>query len=285
MSAMELAAAILNDAATWCGVGLAAYGVWRGVEEYRKAQQWKASEFLAMEMEKFFSDQHVRTALILLDYAPVRLDRSGRYTSEGEGCSVTDASRARMPCYDARPMCMTGRRTMRFVMWTALLWGCAVEDPLDTAEPSMPPIEDTGERHMVMSFTVDCSELEPPDDIREISWLPLFEHVHRVYVPFDGYLYREDRPPADAVMRLQLSDDFAAWVKKSGAKPPLEPERHTRDIRISEEGRLLAPCEYLATCRQEPCADDDLWLPDGTPNYDKLVGWIYAPIELTVWER
>lgn len=173
---------------------------------------------------------------------------------------------------------------MRTTPWCALaLAGCMAELPIE--ETGRPDPSDTGgPATMVMEFRVDCADLPPPE-IDEISALPVFERLHRVDAPFEGYVYRENRPPLDALMRVRLSDAFLAWAHKSGAKVDREPERTTREIYYDDQGHPLAPCEYLATCKAQPCGEDDLWNPDGTPRYKKLVGWIHAPIELTVWER
>lgn len=168
-------------------------------------------------------------------------------------------------------------------LWAAcaLALGCAEVPPEDTGdsgpETTDPPV-------MEMRFTVDCRTLDPPE-VKEISWLPLVEHLHTVEAPFEGYTLRPERPPLDVKMRLRLSNQFLTWAHKRGAQVDMEPDRWTRDVRFDEDGHPLARCQYLATCKSEPCGEDDLWHPDGRPRYEKLVGWIYDPIELVVLEE
>lgn len=45
-----------------------------GLHQYQRAEQWKRTEFLAGEMEKFFADKTIRNALTMIDYAPRRIN-------------------------------------------------------------------------------------------------------------------------------------------------------------------------------------------------------------------
>lgn len=45
-----------------------------GFYQYRKAEQWKRAEFLAMEMKDFFANAEVKNSLIMIDYSPRRVN-------------------------------------------------------------------------------------------------------------------------------------------------------------------------------------------------------------------
>lgn len=49
-----------------------------GVLQYSVAQRWKRQEFVASEVEKFFSNRDVATACLLLDYSVVAVTPDGR---------------------------------------------------------------------------------------------------------------------------------------------------------------------------------------------------------------
>jgi len=54
-----------------CGTGVAlVFGFW----QYRKADKWKRAEFLATEMKEFFDDGDIKNALIMIDWAPRRIN-------------------------------------------------------------------------------------------------------------------------------------------------------------------------------------------------------------------
>jgi hypothetical protein len=82
-----------GDVPTWLGLagGIVAFRL--GREEYRNAQQWKRSEFLASEIDRFFAQPRVATALLLIDYSEIWLEPDGR-RANGETPSasfLTDA--------------------------------------------------------------------------------------------------------------------------------------------------------------------------------------------------
>lgn len=60
-----------------------------GLYQYWVAQNWKRTEFVASEVEKFFGDAQVSAALLLLDYNIIRLDEQGKRTRTG-GYVYTD---------------------------------------------------------------------------------------------------------------------------------------------------------------------------------------------------
>jgi hypothetical protein len=47
---------------------LAVIALFKGLYEYRKAQQWKKAEFLAKEVKEFYADENVDRALKMLDW-------------------------------------------------------------------------------------------------------------------------------------------------------------------------------------------------------------------------
>lgn len=65
-------------AATWIGVIGGVITLIKGLGEYRRAQQWKRSEFLASEVDRFFANPRVATALLLIDYSRIQLEPDGR---------------------------------------------------------------------------------------------------------------------------------------------------------------------------------------------------------------
>jgi hypothetical protein len=74
------------------GLALAIVGFVIGLIQYRTAQDWKRAEFVAAEMEKFFNDAQIATALLLLDYNIIRLTPDGKRARKGEpGFVYTDA--------------------------------------------------------------------------------------------------------------------------------------------------------------------------------------------------
>src|SRR5262245_3687966 len=66
-----------GDIPTWLGVGVALWTIVRGLREYTTAQDWKRAEFLASEVDRFFSTRGVATALLLIDYSRIRLAPDG----------------------------------------------------------------------------------------------------------------------------------------------------------------------------------------------------------------
>jgi hypothetical protein len=47
-----------------------------GLLQYRKAQRWKRSEFVATEIKATFADKRVRVALFMLDWNQMKYDLS-----------------------------------------------------------------------------------------------------------------------------------------------------------------------------------------------------------------
>src|SRR5688572_10344789 len=81
-----------GDVPTWVGVAGAAVAFSVGLKQYREAQAWKRSEFVASEMEKFFATPRVETACLLIDYYVIRLDQAGRRVVEVDsGWKFTEA--------------------------------------------------------------------------------------------------------------------------------------------------------------------------------------------------
>jgi hypothetical protein len=82
-----------GDVPTWLGLfgGVIAFVL--GRREYRSAQQWKRSEFLAAEVDRFFAEPRVATALLLIDYSEIRLAADGRRagTAAADTYVLTDA--------------------------------------------------------------------------------------------------------------------------------------------------------------------------------------------------
>jgi hypothetical protein len=71
-----------GDVPTWLGVVGAVIVFILGREEYRMTQQWKRSEFLAAEVDRFFAQPRIATALLLIDYSAIWLDADGRRASQ-----------------------------------------------------------------------------------------------------------------------------------------------------------------------------------------------------------
>jgi hypothetical protein len=69
---------IWGDVPTWLGILGGVILFLLGRAEYRTSQQWKRSEFLAAEVDRFFAQPRVATALLLVDYSAIRLDPEGR---------------------------------------------------------------------------------------------------------------------------------------------------------------------------------------------------------------
>jgi hypothetical protein len=67
-----------GDVPTWLGLIGAVFVFIVSRREYRRAQQWQRSEFLAAEVDRFFAQPRVATALLLIDYSEIRLDADGR---------------------------------------------------------------------------------------------------------------------------------------------------------------------------------------------------------------
>jgi len=67
-----------GDIPTWLGLvgGIVVFVL--GRREYRSAQQWKRSEFLVAEVDKFFAQPRVMTALLLIDYSEILLLPDGQ---------------------------------------------------------------------------------------------------------------------------------------------------------------------------------------------------------------
>ena len=61
-----------GDVPTWLGVVGAVIEFILGRAEYRLAQQWTRSEFLAAEVDRFFANPRVATALLLVDYSAIK---------------------------------------------------------------------------------------------------------------------------------------------------------------------------------------------------------------------
>ena len=73
---------VWGDIPTWLGVVGAIVVFVIGRDEYRNAQKWKRSEFLAAEVDRFFAQPRVATALLLIDYSKIRLEPNGRRASQ-----------------------------------------------------------------------------------------------------------------------------------------------------------------------------------------------------------
>src|SRR5689334_2842815 len=56
------------------GFGGSSFALIFGYFQYRKADQWKRAEFLAKEMKEFFEDSDVRNVLLMIDWAPRRIN-------------------------------------------------------------------------------------------------------------------------------------------------------------------------------------------------------------------
>ena len=69
---------VWGDVPTWLGIVGGVIIFLLGRAEYRTSQQWKRSEFLAAEIDRFFAQPRVATALLLVDYSAIRLDPDGR---------------------------------------------------------------------------------------------------------------------------------------------------------------------------------------------------------------
>jgi hypothetical protein len=69
---------VWGDVPTWLGIVGGVIIFLLGRAEYRIAQQWKRSEFLAAEVDRFFAQPRVATALLLVDYSAIRLEPDGR---------------------------------------------------------------------------------------------------------------------------------------------------------------------------------------------------------------
>lgn len=67
-----------GTAATLIGVFVGIITLIKGLREYRRAQQWKRSEFLVAEVDRFFANSRVATALLLIDYSRIQLEPDGR---------------------------------------------------------------------------------------------------------------------------------------------------------------------------------------------------------------
>jgi len=72
---------IWGDVPTWIGVIAGAITLIVGVREYLIAQRWKRSEFLAAEVDRFFANPGIQTALLLIDYSRIALEPDGRRTT------------------------------------------------------------------------------------------------------------------------------------------------------------------------------------------------------------
>ena len=81
------------DVPAWVGLGGGIVAFYLGRREYRNAQQWKRSEFLASEVDRFFAQPRVATALLLIDYSEIRLEADGRRANTATPSShvLTDA--------------------------------------------------------------------------------------------------------------------------------------------------------------------------------------------------
>jgi len=77
-----------GDVPTWLGVVGAVIVFWLGRAEYRISQRWKRSEFLAAEVDRFFGQPRVATALLLLDYSEIRLEFDGTRARQHTATSV-----------------------------------------------------------------------------------------------------------------------------------------------------------------------------------------------------
>ena len=56
------------------GFGGTAVALIFGYFQYRKADQWKRAEFVANEMKEFFGDRDVQCVLLMIDWAPRRIN-------------------------------------------------------------------------------------------------------------------------------------------------------------------------------------------------------------------
>ena len=56
------------------GVGGTAFALVFGFFQYRKADQWKRAEFIAKEMKEFFENADVQNVLLMIDWAPRRIN-------------------------------------------------------------------------------------------------------------------------------------------------------------------------------------------------------------------
>ena len=72
---------VWGDVPTWLGVVGAVIVFILGRAEYRISQQWKRSECLAAEVDRFFAQPKVATALLLIDYSAIRLEPDGSRAS------------------------------------------------------------------------------------------------------------------------------------------------------------------------------------------------------------
>ncbi len=79
-----------NGASAWVGIiiGMGGFGV--GLWQYLVAQQWKRAEFVAGTMKDFFANPQVSTALLLLDYAQIKLNEKGEQCVGNEPGVVFD---------------------------------------------------------------------------------------------------------------------------------------------------------------------------------------------------
>lgn len=81
----------MGDLPTWLAVVVAALGGGVAYLEYRRANRWKRSEFVAAQMEKFFSDPKIAMALTLVDYSRIKLRPDGAPAGRGkQGILFTD---------------------------------------------------------------------------------------------------------------------------------------------------------------------------------------------------
>jgi hypothetical protein len=81
---------VWGDIPTWVGLAGAIAALAVGLWQYRQAQLWKRSEFVAAEMAKFFAQPKVATALLLLDYSRIKLRPDGTRANREDHGSILD---------------------------------------------------------------------------------------------------------------------------------------------------------------------------------------------------
>jgi hypothetical protein len=79
---------VWGDVPTWLGVVGGVVVFMLGRAEYRMSQQWKRSEFLAAEVDRFFAQPRVATALLLIDYSVIRLEPDGTRAKQNTATSL-----------------------------------------------------------------------------------------------------------------------------------------------------------------------------------------------------
>jgi hypothetical protein len=72
-----------GDVPAWLGLIGAAFAFAVALDQYRTAQAWKRAEFVAAETKLFFEHPQVATALLLIDYSVIRLDKVGKRSVQG----------------------------------------------------------------------------------------------------------------------------------------------------------------------------------------------------------